>query len=117
MCGKATGRHDRRGPLRITTEISPDDHRDYTRSLAGEGIEEAKALESARGLSRARFTMYLAMAAFFGALVWVVYGWGLDGLLDRPFVPILTLIGLLCVPVAIVWFMSERRKPLPSVCS
>ena len=82
MCGKATGRHDRRGPLRITTEISPDDHRDYTRSLAGEGIEEAKALESARGLSRARFTMYLAMAAFFGALVWVVYGWGLDGLLD-----------------------------------
>ena len=95
--------------MRITTEISPDDHRNFSQSLAGEGVEEAKAREGSQDLSRSVSRMYLSMAVFFAVLVGIVYWWGLDGLLDRPFVLILALVGLLVVPVAIVWFMSARR--------
>ena len=94
--------------MRTTTELSPDDHRDFMRSLAGEGVEEAKARDGAQALSRP-VSMYLSMAAFFGVFVWVIYRWGVNGLLDRPFVSILALIGFLAVPVAIAWVTSARR--------
>jgi hypothetical protein len=96
--------------MRIAAEISPHDHQDFIRFLAGEGSEEAKALEGVRDLSRTRLKLYLAMAAFLGTVVWFAYRRGLDGLLDRPFALTLILVGLLCVPVAILWLMSVRQS-------
>ena len=94
--------------MRTSTEISADDHRDFIQSLSGDGVEEAKAREGARALSRPG-SMYLSVAVFFGVFVWVMYRMGVDGLLDRPFLSILAFTGFLLVPAAIACLTSARR--------
>ncbi len=93
----------------MTTEVGPDDHRDFLQSLAGEGVEEEKASQGVRDLSGKRSGTYFWMAVFFAAVLWAIYRRGVDGFLDRPVLFFGTLIGLLLVPVAIALTISARR--------
>ena len=96
--------------MRITADISPDDHRELIETLSGEGIEEAKATVSYRHLSRIRSSMFVSVVIFFCALVWSVNLLGLGGLFNHWIMSILALIGILNVPVALVWLVSGWRS-------
>jgi len=99
--------------MRLTTEISPDDHRLFYQSVTGEGVEEAKAQKEAKDLSRSGHDLYLSLAVLlavvFVLVLWAVYRFGFDGVLSQPLPSIAIFIGVLCVLVTTLWFICSRQ--------
>jgi len=92
-----------------SARISADDFREFLELVVAPGKRRRQARFANLTVLSGSLTMLVGLAGFGWALGLVVYHGALDELLRRPDLLVLAVIGVLLVPVAIMWLRGMGR--------